>query len=114
RVSVMGELDTMRTTYVLNRGVYDQPGEAVKPAAVRAIMEFDTVRFERNRLGLAKWTFDENNPLTARVFVNRLWQLIFGTGLVKTSGDFGMQGELPLHPDLLDLLAVDFREHGWD
>lgn len=114
RVSVMGELDTMRTTYVLNRGVYDQPGEAVKPAAVRAIMEFDTVRFERNRLGLAKWTFDENNPLTARVFVNRIWQLIFGTGLVKTSGDFGMQGELPSHPELLDWLAVDFREHGWD
>ncbi len=113
-VSVMGELDTVRTTYVLNRGVYDQPGEAVKAAAVKAVMPFDTTRFERNRLGLAKWTFDENNPLTGRVFVNHIWQLLFGKGIVKTTGDFGMQGELPSHPELLDWLAVDFRENGWD
>jgi hypothetical protein len=113
-VSVMGELDTLRKTYVLNRGVYDQPGEMVQPAAVRAVMPFDTAQYSRNRLGLAGWTFDERNPLTARVFVNQVWQLLFGKGIVKTSGDFGMQGELPSHPDLLDWLAVDFRENGWD
>ncbi len=113
-VSVMGELDTARKTYVLKRGVYDAPSEEVKPTAVAAIMQYDTTKFERNRLGLAKWTIDRNNPLTARVFVNQMWQEIFGRGLVKTSGDFGMQGELPSHPELLDWLAVDFMEHGWD
>ncbi|HKO79508.1 MAG TPA: PSD1 and planctomycete cytochrome C domain-containing protein, partial [Chitinophagaceae bacterium] len=113
-VSVMGERDSVRKTFVLNRGVYDQPGEEVKPAAVKAVMKFDTTKFSRNRLGLAQWTIDKNNPLTARVFVNQLWQELFGRGLVKTSGDFGMQGELPTHPELLDWLAVDFMEHGWD
>ena len=113
-VSVMGELDTVRKTYVLNRGVYDQPGEEVIPSAIPAVMKFDTTRFARNRLGLAQWTVDKNNPLTARVFINQVWQEIFGKGLVKTTGDFGMQGELPSHPELLDWLAVDFMEHGWD
>ena len=113
-VSVMGERDTLRKTFVLNRGVYDQPGEEVKPAAIQAVMKFDTTKFSRNRLGLAQWTVDKNNPLTARVFVNQIWQEIFGRGIVKTSGDFGMQGELPSHPELLDWLAVDFMEHGWD
>ncbi|MGK2861509.1 MAG: DUF1553 domain-containing protein, partial [Chitinophagaceae bacterium] len=106
--------DTVRKTYLLNRGVYDQPGEEVKPSAIKAVMKFDTTKFARNRLGLAQWTVDKNNPLTSRVFVNQLWQEIFGRGLVKTSGDFGMQGELPTHPELLDWLAVDFMEHGWD
>lgn len=114
RVSVMGERDTLRKTYVLNRGVYDQPGQEVQPSAVKAVMKFDTVKFPRNRMGLAKWTVDKNNPLTARVFVNQVWQEFFGKGLVKTSGDFGMQGELPSHPELLDWLAVDFMENGWD
>lgn len=114
-VSVMGELkDSVRKTYLLKRGVYDQPGEEVRPEGLAAVMKFDTTKFERNRLGLAKWTVDKNNPLTARVFVNQVWQEIFGKGLVKTSGDFGMQGELPSHPELLDWLAVDFREHGWN
>lgn len=113
-VSVMGELDTLRKTYVLNRGVYDQPGVEVQASAVKAVMKFDTTKFTRNRLGLAKWTIDRNNPLTARVFVNQVWQEFFGKGLVKTSGDFGMQGELPSHPELLDWLAVDFMENGWD
>lgn len=113
-VSVMGERDTLRKTYVLNRGVYDQPADEVKPTAVKAVMKFDTVKFPRNRIGLAKWTVDKNNPLTARVFVNQVWQEFFGKGLVKTSGDFGMQGELPSHPELLDWLAVDFMENGWD
>ena len=113
-VSVMGELDTLRKTYILNRGAYDHPGEQVVPSAVPAVMKFDTTKFARNRLGLAEWTVDKNNPLTARVFVNQVWQEIFGKGFVKTTGDFGMQGELPSHPELLDWLAVDFMEHGWD
>jgi len=114
-VSVMGELeDSVRKTFVLNRGVYDHPGEEVKPSAIKAVLAFDTTKYPRNRIGLAKWTVDKKNPLTARVFVNQIWQEIFGRGLVKTSGDFGMQGELPSHPELLDWLAVDFMENGWN
>lgn len=113
-VSVMGELDTTRKTYVLSRGVYDKPTTEVKPNAIPAIMKYDTTQYPRNRLGLAEWTVNKNNPLTARVFVNQLWQELFGRGIVKTTGDFGMQGELPSHPELLDWLAVDFMDHGWD
>ncbi|MGC4037493.1 MAG: DUF1553 domain-containing protein [Chitinophagaceae bacterium] len=113
-VSVLGERDTVRPTYILNRGVYDQPTTEVSASAIPAVMKFDTVQYPRNRLGLAAWTVNKNNPLTARVFVNQLWQEFFGRGIVKTSGDFGMQGELPSHPELLDWLAVDFMEHGWD
>lgn len=114
-VSVMGELkDSVRKTYILNRGLYDAPTTEVKPDVPVAILPFDKNKFPQNRIGLAKWTFDENNPLTSRVFVNQIWQEIFGRGLVKTTGDFGMQGELPSHPELLDWLAVDFRENGWD
>lgn len=113
-ISVMAE-DTMRKTYLLNRGVYDQPiGNPLVPSAIPAVMKFDDKQFERNRIGLAKWTTNKNNPLTARVFVNQIWQEIFGKGIVKTAGDFGMQGELPSHPELLDWLAVDFVEKGWD
>ena len=106
--------DTLRKTYLLNRGVYDQPSDEVLPAAVPAVLKFDENKYPRNRIGLAKWTTDKQNPLTARVFVNQLWQEFFGRGLVKTSGDFGMQGELPSHPELLDWLAVDFMENEWN
>lgn len=112
-VSVLAE-DKPRTTFVLSRGVYDKPTDSVLAAPPPAIMRFDTTKYKRNRLGLAKWTTDKANPLTARVAVNQLWQEFFGKGLVKTSGDFGMQGELPSHPELLDWLAVDFMEHGWN
>ena len=113
-VSVLGDRDTLRKTFVLNRGVYDQPTVEVHPAALRSVMLFDTINQPRNRLGLAHWLVDENNPLTARVFVNQMWQEIFGRGIVKTSGDFGMQGELPSNPQLLDWLAADFMQHGWN
>jgi hypothetical protein len=112
-VSVMGELDSIRPTNVLLRGMYDAPGEQVEPATPEAILSFEG-EYPKNRLGLAQWLFTDSNPLTARVFVNRMWQEFFGKGIVKTSGDFGMQGELPSHPALLDWLAVDFRENGWD
>ena len=113
-VSVMGELDTPRTTFILDRGIYDKPTVPVTAAAIPAIMPFDSAGLPRNRMGLAKWTTDKKNPLTSRVFVNQMWQNLFGRGFVKTSGDFGMQGELPTNPQLLDWLAVDFMEHGWD
>ncbi|WP_209328819.1 PSD1 and planctomycete cytochrome C domain-containing protein [Lunatimonas salinarum] len=112
-VSVMGERDSVRNTHVLERGVYDAPGERVEPGTPAAILAFSD-RYPRNRLGLAKWLTDPNNPLTARVFVNRIWAEIFGKGLVETVGDFGMQGKLPTHPELLDWLAADFVENGWD
>jgi len=113
-VSVMGEKDTLRKTYILNRGVYDHPGAEVFPSAIKSVMAFDTTKNARNRLGLAAWTVSNDNPLTARVFVNHIWQEFFGRGLVKTSGDFGMQGELPTNPALLDWMAADFMENGWD
>jgi hypothetical protein len=113
-VSVMEEYkDTVRQTYVLNRGLYDAPTTPVAPATPPAIMSFPE-SLPQNRLGLAQWTVAKENPLTARVFINLIWQEIFGTGLVKTAGDFGMQGDMPTHPELLDWLAVDFMENGWD
>ncbi len=114
-VSVMGELtDSVRKTYVLNRGLYTSPTVEVHPSAPKSILPYDTTLYPRNRIGLAKWTIDKRNPLTARVFVNQVWQDIFGRGIVKTTGDFGMQGELPSHPELLDWLAVEFMDKGWD
>jgi hypothetical protein len=112
-VSVMGDLDTTRKTYVLKRGEYDAHGEEVEPGTPKSILPFNS-KYPKNRLGLSQWLFDEKNPLTARVYVNILWQEFFGKGIVKTSGDFGMQGELPSHPALLDWLASDFMEHNWD
>jgi hypothetical protein len=111
----MGDTGKTRPTYILSRGSYDAPTKIeVKPTALESIMPFDTLKYERNRLGLAKWTVEKKNPLTARVFVNFIWQEIFGKGFVKTSSDYGLQGELPSHPALLDWLAVDFMEHNWD
>ncbi|WP_428664434.1 PSD1 and planctomycete cytochrome C domain-containing protein [Runella sp.] len=112
-VSVMSDLDTMRKTHILRRGAYDAPGDEVQPNTPNFILPFNK-SFPKNRLGLAKWLVDKQNPLTARVFVNQVWQEFFGKGIVKTSGDFGMQGELPSHPELLNWLAVDFMEHGWN
>lgn len=113
-VMIMKDSSLKRVTRVLKRGVYDQPGDTVEMHTPASILPFDTSRFAPNRLGLAQWLLAPDNPLTARVFVNRIWQEFFGKGLVKTAGDFGMQGDLPTHPELLDWLAMDFREHGWD
>jgi hypothetical protein len=112
-VSIMDDKSEKRKTHLLLRGEYDAPGEEVYPATPRSVLGFNT-NYPKNRLGLAQWLFDPNNPLTARVYVNILWQDLLGTGIVKTSGDYGMQGELPTNPALLDWLAVDFRENGWD
>jgi len=113
-VMVMKDTTWKRPTYVLTRGAYDAHGEVVDIGLPSDILPYDSTKYGNNRLGLTRWLFDKKNPLTARVFVNRIWQEFFGRGLVKTSGDFGMQGEMPTHPELLDWLAVDFREHGWD
>ncbi|MFO7826353.1 MAG: PSD1 and planctomycete cytochrome C domain-containing protein [Cyclobacterium sp.] len=114
-VSIMADLqDSIRPTRVLERGLYDAPsGEPLLAATPEVIKPFDP-ELPKNRLGLAKWAFTDDHPLTSRVFVNLIWQEIFGSGLVPSAGDFGMQGKLPTHPELLDWLAVDFREHGWD
>jgi len=114
-ISVMGELEgeDMRTTHILDRGVYDAPTIPVEASTPSSIFKFPE-NAEKNRLGLAKWATNRDNPLTARVFVNLVWQEIFGRGIVKSAGDFGMQGDLPSHPELLDWLAVDFMENGWD
>jgi len=113
-VMIMQDSLNIRATRLLKRGVYDQPADTVEMTTPSAILPFSPKKFEKNRLGLSQWLVDAENPLTARVFVNRLWSEFFGRGLVKTTGDFGMQGELPSHPELLDWLAVDFRENGWD
>jgi mono/diheme cytochrome c family protein len=113
-VMVMKDSSRRRPTYLLERGNYDAHGERVQIGLPQAILPFDSTRYGNNRLALARWLFDERNPLTARVFVNRMWQEFFGRGLVKTSGDFGLQGEMPSHPELLDWLAVDFQENGWN
>ena len=112
-VSVMGDSEVYRKTYILKRGNYDSHGDEVFPATPASILPFNS-KYPKNRLGLANWLFDDQNPLTARVYVNQVWEEFFGRGIVKTLGDFGMQGELPSNPALLDWLAVDFRSHGWN
>lgn len=113
-VMIMKDSSVVRPTHLLRRGNYDAPDEIVPFSTPSRILPFDTTKFAPNRLGLAQWLLDEANPLTARVVVNRLWQEIFGQGIVRTSGDFGLQGELPTHPELLDYLATYYRENGWD
>jgi cytochrome c553 len=112
-VMVMGDLPKPRPTYVLKRGIYDSFGERVYPSTPAAILPFPK-DLPKNRLGLADWLFLDQNPLTARVAVNRIWQLLFGTGIVTSSDNFGSQGDIPSHPELLDHLAVWYREHKWN
>jgi hypothetical protein len=113
QVLVMGDAPQPLPTFVLNRGVYDQHGQPVTPRGMNHILPWDE-SLPANRLGLARWLMDDDHPLTARVFVNRLWQNQFGMGLVKTANDFGSQGSIPSNPELLDWLAREFVESGWD
>jgi hypothetical protein len=110
---IMQDSATPRETHVLMRGAYDQSGEKVEPG-VPAVLPAVQEGLPRNRLGLARWLVDPANPLTARVAVNRLWQMDFGVGLVKTVEDFGSQGEWPSNPELLDWLATEFAGNGWN
>lgn len=110
---VMKEMPRPRDTHLLIRGQYDRPGEKVSPGVPDVLSPWPSGE-QPNRLGLARWLVSSDNPLTARVAANRLWQMLFGTGIVKTVDDFGAQGEWPSHPELLDWLAVEFRESGWD
>ncbi|MGB5556071.1 MAG: PSD1 and planctomycete cytochrome C domain-containing protein [Flavobacteriaceae bacterium] len=112
KVMVMND-SAQRTSFILNRGEYDQPTDSVTANTPAAIFEFSD-GLPKNRLGLAQWVTDKKNPLTARVLVNRIWGMVFGRGLVETAEDFGVQGSLPTHPELLDWLAVDFMDQGWD
>jgi hypothetical protein len=112
-VMVMEERIRPRETFVLLRGEYDNYGEKVTVGTPRSLLEF-TDDLPQNRLGLAQWLVSPQNPLTARVTVNRYWQMLFGQGLVDTPADFGNQGSLPSHPALLDWLAVEFVESDWD
>lgn len=110
---VAGDMAAQRTNYLLLRGEYDQPGEELTTAALNSIMPYEE-DLPKNRLGLAAWLTNSNNPLTGRVAVNRYWQMLFGTGIVKTSEDFGTQGDQPSHQALLDHLTANFIASGWD
>lgn len=113
RVMVMEDMPKPRKTFMLEKGIYDKPGEEVNPA-IPAKLPGLAAQGMTNRLALAQWLVSAENPLTARVTVNRFWQQFFGVGLVKTPEDFGVQGESPVHPELLDWLASEFIRSGWD
>ncbi|MHB1308717.1 MAG: DUF1553 domain-containing protein, partial [Limisphaerales bacterium] len=112
-IMAMQEMSTPRPAYVLKRGAYDARGEVVERGTPEAVFTMSP-ELPRNRLGLARWVTDPNHPLTARVAVNRVWKHHFGRGLVATTWDFGAQGQLPSHPELLDWLARRFVTSGWD
>lgn len=112
-IMVMQELAVPKTAYILQRGEYNLRGDVVSPGTPAALPPFPADQ-PRNRLGLARWLTDPQHPLLARVTVNRVWQMAFGLGLVKTSEDFGSQSQRPLYPELLDWLARDFIDHGWN
>lgn len=111
---VMKERAEVRPAHILIRGAYDNPGEVVQRATPAFLPPMKADNTEKTRMDLANWLVDSQNPLPSRVAVNRFWQQLFGVGLVRTSEDFGAQGEWPSHPDLLDYLAVRFIETGWD
>ena len=112
-VLVMGDTPEPRQTYMLDRGLYNQRRDPVDPQAPEQVFTWNET-LPRDRIGLAEWLFDPEQPLTSRVFVNRLWTTHFGRGLVNTPQDFGSQGAVPTHPGLLDWLSVEFMESGWD
>jgi hypothetical protein len=114
KAMVMKERKDVRPTFVLERGQYDAPGEEVERNTPGFLLPMKTVGEVPTRMDLAEWFVDPKNPLTARVAVNRIWQQFFGVGLVKTSEDFGNQGDVPSHPELLEHLAVSFVDSGWD
>jgi len=111
---VMKERAEIRPAYILIRGAYDHPGEKVERDTPAFLPPMKSAHTPKTRMDLAEWFVDHRHPLTARVAVNRFWQQLFGVGIVRTSEDFGAQGEWPSHPDLLDYLAVRFMEGGWD
>ncbi len=114
RVMIMADQPTQRETFILTKGLYNKPTEIKVTANTPHALPPMPAEAAKNRLGLANWLVSKENPLTPRVVVNRFWQQLFGIGLVKTSEDFGVQGEKPSHPELLDWLAVDFRDSGWN
>jgi hypothetical protein len=112
-VQVLADRAELRPTQLLVRGQWDKKGEPTLHGVPRAIAPWSS-ELPYTRLGLAQWLTQPDHPLTARVFVNQMWQMLLGTGLVRTTEDFGLQGERPTHPELLDWLAVEFLESGWD
>ena len=113
-IMVMDEMPEPKPAYVLKRGNYDQPGERVSAGTPEVLPHLGATPRPANRLDLARWLTRPDHPLTARVTVNRFWQQMFGTGIVETADNFGSTGSGPSHPELLDWLAADFVEHGWD
>jgi hypothetical protein len=113
KVMIMADQAMPRKTFILSHGLYNKPGDEVS-AALPGFLATLPPEAPRNRLGLAQWIVSRENPLTARVTVNRFWQMLFGTGLVKSSEDFGVQAEFPVQPALLDWLAAEFRDSGWN